>query len=422
MAAIHSRTTASGLWPESLAENTEGEERFASYATDNAWKTAPILQGSTNFEPLPDVKNIMVTGGAGFIASWVVRHLTLTYPHAYNVVSFDKLDYCATLNNTRSLDGRPNYSFYLGDLTCPSDVLSCMEKHKIDTVLHFAAQSHVDLSFGNSYSFTRTNVYGTHVLLECATKFGIRRFVHVSTDEVYGEVKEGGDDLVESSILSPTNPYAASKAAAEMLVCSYQASFKLPVIIVRSNNIYGPHQYPEKVIPKFICRLQRGQPVALHGNGSPTRRYLYAGDAADAFDTILHKGRIGQVYNVGSRDEVGNLALCKMLLAAMGLGQDTPEQLRKYVRYTNDRPFNDSRYAVNATKLHQFGWQQRTSLKDGLALTIAWYRRFGEVWWGDISPALEPFPILKDQEHDLGKKRFKQEALKVVGHDWVAFN
>lgn len=143
------------------------------------------------------------------------------------------------------LDGRPNFTFHRGDITHPSDVVECMERHSIDTVLHFAAQSHVDLSFGNSYGFTHTNVYGTHVLLESAKKVGIRRFVHISTDEVYGEVKEDDDELLESSILAPTNPYAASKAAAEMLVQSYQKSFKLPVIIVRSNNVYGPHQYPE---------------------------------------------------------------------------------------------------------------------------------------------------------------------------------
>ena len=178
-------------------------------------------------------------------ACWVVRHLTLNYSEAYNVVSFDKLDYCSSENNTRVLNGKPNFRFYKGDITHPNEVLDCMEKHKIDTVLHFAAQSHVDLSFGNSYGFTHTNVYGTHVLLESAKKVGVKRFIHISTDEVYGEVKEDEDELLESSILAPTNPYAASKAAAEMLVQSYQKSFKLPVIIVRSNNVYGPHQYPE---------------------------------------------------------------------------------------------------------------------------------------------------------------------------------
>lgn len=182
-------------------------------------------------------------------ACWLVRHLTLTYPGAYNIVSFDKLDYCSSLNNTRMLNDRHNFTFFQGDITNPAEVVNCMERYKIDTVFHFAAQSHVDLSFGNSYSFTYTNVYGTHVMLESAKKCGIQRFIHISTDEVYGEVMDDADDLVESSLLAPTNPYAASKAAAEMMVHSYQKSFKLPVIIVRSNNVYGPHQFPESELP-----------------------------------------------------------------------------------------------------------------------------------------------------------------------------
>lgn len=351
-------------------------------------------------------------------ACWLVRHLTLTYPHAYNIVNFDKLDYCSSLNNTRVLNDKRNYSFYHGDITNPSEVVNCLERYNIDTIFHFAAQSHVDLSFGNSYGFTHTNVYGTHVLLESAKKVGIKRFIHISTDEVYGEVKDDDDDLVESSILAPTNPYAASKAAAEMLVHSYQKSFKLPVIIVRSNNVYGPHQYPEskiqsfwllspsrpvaqnpltclaEIIPKFSCLLNRGKPVVLHGDGSPTRRYLYAGDAADAFDTILHKGQLGQVYNVGSYDEISNLELCSKLLNELGIPHEEPEEFNKWVKYTHDRPFNDHRYAVDGTKLRKLGWDQKTSFADGLNITVNWYKRFGEQWWGDISKVLSPFPIV----------------------------
>ena len=212
---------------------------------DIDWAKVPVYKGATSYEALPGVKNILITGGAGFIASWLVRHLVLTYPNAYRIICFDKLDYCASLNNTRALNDKRNFTFYHGDITNPSEVMDCLERHNIDTVFHFAAQSHVDLSFGNSYAFTHTNVYGTHVLLESAKKVGIKKFIHISTDEVYGEVRDDADDLLETSILAPTNPYAASKAAAEMLVHSYQKSFKLPVIIVRSNNVYGPHQYPE---------------------------------------------------------------------------------------------------------------------------------------------------------------------------------
>ncbi|KEY69402.1 hypothetical protein S7711_05716 [Stachybotrys chartarum IBT 7711] len=380
-----------------MTDNKTNGHRRSLHDVD-VWKQAPVLRGTTKFAARPDVKNIMITGGAGFIACWLVRHLTLNYADAYNIVSFDKLDYCSSLNNTRFLNGKPNFTFYHGDITQPNEVVDCMERFSIDTVLHFAAQSHVDLSFGNSYSFTHTNVYGTHVLLESAKKVGIKRFIHISTDEVYGEVKDDEDEMLESSILSPTNPYAASKAAAEMLVQSYQKSFKLPVIIVRSNNVYGPHQYPEKIIPKFTCLLNRGRPMVLHGNGSPTRRYLYAGDAADAFDTILHKGQLGQIYNVGSLDEVSNLELCNMLLDAMRIPHNTPEQQRRWIKYTHDRPFNDCRYAVDGSKLRRLGWEQQTSLSEGIRITVDWYQQFGESWWGDISHVLTPFPVVTEGE------------------------
>lgn len=349
-------------------------------------------------------------------ACWLVRHLTLTYPKAYNIVSFDKLDYCSSLNNTRMLSDKRNFSFYHGDITNPSEVLDCMERYEIDTIFHFAAQSHVDLSFGNSYGFTHTNVYGTHVMLESAKKVGVTRFIHVSTDEVYGEVKDDDDDLLETSILAPTNPYAASKAAAEMLVNSYMKSFKLPVIIVRSNNVYGPHQFPEskflprscdqptpfnnctEIIPKFTCLLNRKRPMILHGDGSPTRRYLYAGDAADAFDTILHRGDLGQIYNVGSYDEISNLSLCRLLLEEMKIPGDNAEEFNNWVKYTQDRPFNDHRYAVDGTKLRQLGWEQKTTFAQGLKATVDWYTRFGEEWWGDISKVLSPFPMVVEAE------------------------
>lgn len=374
------------------SNGANGHSKF--FEDFGVWKESPVLKGTTQFEPLPEVKNIMITGGAGFIACWLVRHLTLTYPNAYNIVSFDKLDYCSSLNNTRALNDKHNFTFYHGDITNPLEVVSCMERHKIDTVFHFAAQSHVDLSFGNSYSFTYTNVYGTHVMLESAKKCGIKRFIHISTDEVYGEVMDDADDLVESSILAPTNPYAASKAAAEMMVHSYQKSFKLPVIIVRSNNVYGPHQFPEKIIPKFTCLLNRNKPLVLHGDGSPTRRYLFAGDAADAFDTILHKGELGHIYNVGSYDEIANIDICRKLLDEMKIPHDGEEEFRKWVKYTHDRPFNDHRYAVDGTKLRNLGWEQKTGFAEGLAITVDWYKRFGEKWWGDISQVLTPFPVV----------------------------
>ncbi|KAF1991509.1 dtdp-glucose 4,6-dehydratase [Aulographum hederae CBS 113979] len=365
------------------------DSRF--FVDSHEWEQAPLLRGTTRYEPLSSVRNIMITGGEGFIGSWVVRHLVLTYPEAYNIVSFDKLDYCSSLNNTRMLDGKGNFKFVHGDVTSPEDVMRCLRTYNIDTVIHFAAQSHVDLSFGNSYAFTRNNVYGTHVLLESAKEVGIGRFIHVSTDEVYGEVDDDAEDLLEHSLLAPTNPYAASKAAAEMMVTAYSKSFQLPAILVRSNNVYGPHQYPEKVIPKFINLLMRNQKLTVHGNGKHSRRYLWAGDAADAFDTVLHKGVVGHVYNVSSQDEVTNLELCAKLLNQFGIS-DTKGR----IEYTNDRPFNDYRYAVNGSKLQALGWKQQLSFEEGLRRTVEWYRDFPE-WWGDISSVLTAFPEVEGQ-------------------------
>jgi len=358
------------------------------------FKTSPIFIGQTKFDPLPDAKNILITGGAGFIASFVVRHFTIQYPE-YNIISYDKLDYCASTNNTLSLEDLPNFIFEKGDITDAKRTLEVLKKHNVDTIMHFAAMSHVDLSFGNSYTFTHNNVFGTHVLLECSVNSNVKRFIHVSTDEVYGEVETDGADLLETALLCPTNPYAASKAAAEMIVNAYHKSFKLPIIIVRSNNVYGPHQFPEKVIPKFTSLLNRGRKMILHGDGSPTRRYLFASDAAEAFDTIFHKGKNSEIYNIGSRDEISNKDLCGLLLDQFGIPRS---DWSKWVEHTNDRPFNDMRYAVDALKLSKLGWSQRTPFSVGLPLTIDWYRKFGEHWWGDISHCLSAFPLVKDEE------------------------
>jgi dTDP-glucose 4,6-dehydratase len=331
----------------------------------------------------------MITGGAGFIASYLVRHLTLKYP-TYRITSFDKMDYCATENNTACLDHLPNFKFVYGDVTDIAKVMRCMKDNAIDTIFHFAAQSHVDLSFGNSFEFTKTNVEGTHVMLESAVKNCVRRFIHVSTDEVNGE--HDGADLTENSLLKPTNPYAASKAAAEMYVNAYSMSFKLPVVIVRSNNVYGPHQYPEKVIPKFASLLDRGKNLIIHGDGTHTRRYLYAGDAADAFDTILHRGGMGEIYNVGSRDEVSNRDLAELMLRLFGLEGGDGADRKEFIQYVKDRPFNDKRYAVDASMLRGWGWEQKTGFEEGSKLTVEWYRRFGRTWWGDVEGVLTPFP------------------------------
>lgn len=315
----------------------------------------------------------------------------VNYP-SYRVICFDNLGYCSTTKNVTILSDFANFKFVNGDITSPNDVKKVIEDHQVDTILHLAAESHVDHSFGNPYQFTYTNALGTQVMLEAAKTFGVRRFVHMSTDEVYGEVSRGDADLLESSILVPTNPYAASKAAADMLVSAYLKSFQVPAVIVRANNIYGPHQFPEKIIPKFISLLRRGEKCYLHGTGQNTRRYLYAADIVSAIDTILHKGTIGKIYNVGSDTELSNYDVYKKLLEVFGYDVSDPNVVNSMVEFTQDRPFNDFRYAIDSTELRKLGWTPRTSFDEGLRNTVEWYKEFGDTWWGDISTVLSAFP------------------------------
>ncbi|CAN0330537.1 unnamed protein product [Ascophyllum nodosum] len=256
-----------------------------------------------------------------------------------------------------------------------------LREEKIDTILHFAAQTHVDNSFGNSFQFTQNNIYGTHVLLESAKKVGIKRFVHVSTDEVYGEGEHDQEPMFEDHVLEPTNPYAATKAGAEFIAKAYFRSFNLPVVITRGNNVYGPHQYPEKLIPKFINQLMRGKKLTIHGTGMPKpRNFLYVKDVATAFDEILHKAVEGHIYNIGGSNEVSVLQVAKDLMRVFG--KECKDD-RELTEFGEDRVFNDLRYTINNDKLLKLGWTEETSWEDGLAETVEWYRthssRFGDI-------------------------------------------
>ena len=267
-----------------------------------------------------------------------------------------------------------------------------LKSENIDTVLHFAAQTHVDNSFGNSFDFTQNNIMGTHVLLETVKAVGtIRRFLHVSTDEVYGESSyESNEANVErTSLLEPTNPYSASKAAAEMLVMAYGRSYKVPYIITRGNNVYGPHQYPEKAIPKFIILAQNGSRIPIHGDGKATRSYMHVRDAASAFDHILHKGTIHEVYNIGALEER------TVLSVAEDIGIMMNQDVLGLVEHVNDRKFNDRRYFIDCTKLQGLGWAQTVSWEEGLKETIEWYLENGDKsgYWEDLSSALVPHPV-----------------------------
>ncbi|KAJ8656181.1 dTDP-glucose 4,6-dehydratase [Lichtheimia ornata] len=334
---------------------------------------------------LHNVKSILVTGGAGFIGSFLVRKLVVLYPE-YHIYVVDKLDYCGSLHNLKSVAEFPNYTFIKGDITSPDFMAFVLKEKQIDIIFHLAAQTHVDNSFGDSFEFTRNNVMGTHVMLEAAKVHGVKRFIHVSTDEVYGEVVSR-PDCREDTILAPTNPYSATKAAAECLVKAYYRSFGLPVMITRSNNVYGPYQYPEKITSKFICSLLRHGKCYIHGDGHNSRKYLYAGDVADALDVIFHRGEVGETYNIGSKFEISNLEFAQRLIKIFGYNQDD------HIEFVQDRAFNDKRYGVDFTKLEALGWKPKMGFEEGLRKTIEWYQHRTAEWWGDVSGALVPHPL-----------------------------
>ncbi|KAK9664377.1 hypothetical protein RND81_14G037200 [Saponaria officinalis] len=332
-------------------------------------------------------KNILITGAAGFIASHVANRLVRHYPD-YKIIVLDKLDYCSNLKNLNPSRSSPHFKFIKGDIASADLVNYILTTEGIDTIMHFAAQTHVDNSFGNSFEFTKNNIYGTHVLLEACKVTGqqIKRFIHVSTDEVYGETDE--DAAIgnhEASQLLPTNPYSATKAGAEMLVMAYGRSYGLPVITTRGNNVYGPNQFPEKMIPKFMLLAMKGLPLPIHGDGSNVRSYLYCEDVAEAFETILHKGEVGHVYNIGTLKERRVLDVAKEIC---NLFSRNPDETIKFVE---NRPFNDQRYFLDDQKLKSLGWFERTSWKDGLIKTMEWYVKNPD-WWGDVSGALVPHP------------------------------
>eukprot|EP00297_Palpitomonas_bilix_P004196 CAMPEP_0113906668 /NCGR_PEP_ID=MMETSP0780_2-20120614/24924_1 /TAXON_ID=652834 /ORGANISM="Palpitomonas bilix" /LENGTH=740 /DNA_ID=CAMNT_0000901391 /DNA_START=118 /DNA_END=2335 /DNA_ORIENTATION=+ /assembly_acc=CAM_ASM_000599 len=331
-------------------------------------------------------RRILLTGGAGFIGSHVCNYLVHTYPEC-TVVNFDLLDYCSSLRNVQACAGRRNYTFVKGDIRNLPLVEYVMTSMEVDTVLHFAAQSHVDVSFANSIEFTTTNVVGTHVLLEASRRVGVKRFVHVSTDEVYGDMSHDAADAGEGSLLDPTNPYASSKAAAEFIVKSYSRSYNLPVIISRGNNVYGPAQFPEKVIPKFVLRLLRGEKCCVHGRGTAKRSYVYVDDVVRAFDLILHRGEPGHTYNIGSASEVPILHLARSLISLIR-GVTAEKEQDAYIEYVEDRRINDRRYAVDGSKLTSLGWSQLVSFHDGLRHTVEWYRNLEGGYWKNVDASL----------------------------------
>ncbi|KAA8494189.1 Trifunctional UDP-glucose 4,6-dehydratase [Porphyridium purpureum] len=321
-------------------------------------------------------KCILLTGGAGFIGSHVAERLVHRYPE-YKIVVLDRLDYCGAPENLRELEQCSNFKFVRGDIRSKSLLDYLLRAEQIDTVMHFAASTHVDNSFQSSISFTSNNVLGTHVLLECAREYGrIQRFMHVSTDEVYG----GETDMrnTEESMLAPTNPYACTKAAAEFICRAYSISYGLPIVMTRGNNVYGPRQYPDKLIAKSATLLAMGKHAFIHGDGRHRRSYIYVVDCAEAFDVILHRAETGGVYNLGSEQEISNLDVVRRLVRLTNSPSDSAAELSdeecdRWIDFSVDRAFNDRRYPVDMTRLQGLGWQPRTQFADGLAQTAQWY-------------------------------------------------
>lgn len=308
------------------------------------------------------MKKIVITGGAGFVGSHIVDRIVEDYPDAHIVV-LDKMTYAADVTNVMHHIETERIRLMVGDI-CNLD--TCMQAVKnADLVIHAAAESHVDNSFGNSMAFSQTNVLGTHALMEACRASGVPKIIHFSTDEVYGEIVKG--EASEDHILKPTNPYSASKAAAEMIIQGYLQSFKLPVVIVRANNIYGIRQFPEKIIPKFMLLLMQGQKLTLHGSGKNSRHFVAAQDIAKALTLLIHKGVIGECYNIGSEQEFQNIEVAHMICDIFGLSPDD------HITYVQDRPFNDARYAVNWDKIKSLGWEAKRSLKDDLPDMAHWY-------------------------------------------------
>ncbi len=316
-----------------------------------------------------DGKTLLVTGGAGFIGSHFVRHLLRTYP-SVRVVNLDKLTYAGNLDNLRDVEREPRYEFVRGDVRDKETVRDVYKK--VQGVVHFAAETHVDRSILDAGEFVLTDVFGTFVLLESLKEAPqVEFFVHVSTDEVYGSRDEGF--FKEGDPFHPSSPYAASKAGADRLAYAYHVTYKLPVLIARPSNNYGSHQYPEKFIPLFVTRAMEGQTLPLYGRGTNVRDWLYVEDNCRAIDLLMRRGRLGEAYNVGAGNEVQNIHLAERICDLLG-------RPRSLINFVTDRLGHDQRYALDCGKMRELGWQPEMPFEEGLAATVRWYRE-NEEWW-----------------------------------------
>lgn len=319
------------------------------------------------------MQNLLVTGGAGFIGANFVHYMLETY-HSYHIVVYDKLTYAGRKENLAPVADNPRYHFVQGDICDAALVRSTIQQYQIDTIVNFAAETHVDRSILDPDAFVQTDVYGVYVLCEAAKELQLERIHHISTDEVYGPIPTG--TFAETDRFQPTSPYAASKAGGELLALSYARTYRLPLTITRGVNTYGPYQYPEKAIPLFITNAIDDMPLPLYGDGTQVRDRLYASDHARAVDVVLHDGELGEAYNVAANCEMTNIEVARMIVQALG----KPESL---IQFVTDRPAHDVRYALDTRKLEALGWKPLVDFDTGFAQTVQWYTE-REDWWRPI--------------------------------------
>ncbi len=316
------------------------------------------------------MKHLLVTGGAGFIGANFVHHMLQTYPD-YRIVVFDKLTYAGNPANLAPVVDHPHYAFVQGDICDADAVRDAIQQYRIDTIVNFAAETHVDRSILDPDAFVRTDVYGAYVLCEAAKDLRLERLHHISTDEVYGPIPSG--TFAETDRFKPTSPYAAAKAGGELLILSYWQTYNLPVTITRGVNTYGPYQFIEKAIPLFITNAIDDEPIPLYGDGSQVRDRLHVRDHARAVDVVLHHGHVGEAYNVAADMEHTNIDVARRILAQL----DKPASL---IQPVLDRPAHDVRYALDADKLGALGWEPQISFAQGLEETVQWYLN-NQAWW-----------------------------------------
>lgn len=315
-------------------------------------------------------KRLIVTGGAGFIGTNFIKYMVKKYPH-YSILNIDRLTYSGNKNSLKDLENNSNYQFIHADIVDFEKISEIIKEG--DIVVNFAAESHVDNSIRDPQIFIKTNVLGTHSILEAARKNKASLFLQISTDEVYGSLSFDQKSSTETDILAPSSPYSASKAAAELIVLSNHKTFKQPVIITRSSNNFGPYQFPEKVIPLFITNLIDNKKVPLYGSGKNVRDWIYVLDNCEALDFVIHHGKIGEIYNIGGGNEIPNLELTHSILKNMDKGESS-------IEYVQDRLGHDLRYSLDCSKIHSLGWKPSSNFEDNLKKTIDWYRE-NESWW-----------------------------------------